>query len=106
MSNFHTLALSHGKKEAINIVKAQVRAFARSNGIAWPGGYPLYAVTADGAVLSAAAVRGEYRQVIRATKSRDTHSGWCIDAIGVHWEGEPLVCEHTGATISSAYGER
>lgn len=33
---------------------------------AWPGGYPLYFLAADGSALSFEAVRGEIRQVMCA----------------------------------------
>ena len=60
---------------------------------AWPGGYPLFYLDSENAVLCpACANRGhEY--------STD------LVAVDVHWEGEPLVCENCNAEIPAAYAD-
>jgi hypothetical protein len=71
---------------------------------AWPGGYPLYFVTADGAALSFAAARAERRNILQAIAWDDTNSGWRVIGMDVNWEDSELVCDHTGDRIESAYG--
>ena len=72
---------------------------------AWPGGYPYYFITADGAALSFAAAQENAAQIRDAIISQDTHSGWCVCAMDINWEDTALTCEHTGGPIESAYGE-
>ena len=81
-----------------------IKHFVQSNGIAWPGCYPMYAICADGEVLSAKAVRQNYKQVLQATKNPGTNRQWEIVGIDIHWEGEPLYCSDSGEPIESAYG--
>lgn len=71
---------------------------------AWPGGYPLYFVTADGAALSFAAARAECRNILQAIAWDDTYSGWRVIGMDVNWEDSELICDHTGDRIASAYG--
>lgn len=70
----------------------------------WPGGYPLYVVLADGAALSMAAARAEWKQITRATLQR-SRDGWCAAGTQVNWEDGALICDHTGLRIESAYAE-
>lgn len=49
------------------------------------GGYEWYAVTDDGAVLCAACVRANYRQIVDSTRNR-LRDGWQV--IGVTYSGE------------------
>lgn len=83
----------------------EIKSFVRSGGYAWPGGYPMFALCADGEVLCAEAVRENYRLVLDATRNPGRSTDWEIVAIGIHWEGEPLTCAHLGKEIPSAYGE-
>ena len=71
---------------------------------AWPGGYPLYFITSDGAALSFDAVRSEYRQVINAVRHR-LNDGWRVVAVEINYEDSDLYCDHTGQRIESAYGD-
>ena len=75
----------------------------RTGPYAWPGGYPLYFLARDGSVLSFAAVRGEFRQVLRAQRHPGTDCWWEIDAACINWEDESLFCAHTGQPIPCAY---
>lgn len=72
---------------------------------AWPGGYPLYIVTADGAALSIDAARAEWAQIVRATLQCDRYSGWCAEGADINWEDGALYCAHSGKRIESAYAE-
>lgn len=71
---------------------------------AWPGGYPMYFVTSDGAALSFATVRANLRNILEAI-SGDLHDGWQVVAADVNWEDTFLTCSHSGELIPSAYGD-
>jgi hypothetical protein len=72
---------------------------------AWPGGYPRYFITADGAALSYAAAENERRLIRRAIRTDDNASGWRVIGCDINWEDPELYCDHTGARIESAYAE-
>lgn len=80
-------------------MKTDLQNFIRSGGFAWPGGYPLALLMADGEVIDARAARENYRRIRRA-QARD----WTPVGVFVHWEGEPLICAESGRAIESAYG--
>jgi len=80
-------------------MKTELQNFIRSGGFAWPGGYPLALLMADGEVIDARAARANYRLIRRAT-GRD----WTPVEVFIHWEGEPLICAESGRAIDSAYG--
>lgn len=70
---------------------------------AWPGGYPRYALTADGGVLCAACVKRERSLVESAIRDNDQTGGWLVEAVDV-WEGgdeenDTLRCDHCGSDI-------
>lgn len=69
---------------------------------AWPGGYPIYFITADGGTLSYEAAKAERRQIAQAIGHNETLGGWRICASDVNWEGD-LTCDHTGKPIERAY---
>lgn len=71
---------------------------------AWPGGYPLVAITSDGATLCHACIRAEWRQVC-AESLQDTNCGFRIRAIDVNWEDTSLTCDHCSGIMPSAYGD-
>jgi hypothetical protein len=71
---------------------------------AWPGGYPLYFITNDGAALSFAAAKECKDQIASAIADRGDN-GWRVVAIEVNWEDAELFCGHTGKRIESAYAE-
>ena len=83
----------------------EVKRQLRSGKYAWPGGYPLYFITADGAALSFEAVRAEWRNIVQAHLWNDSRSGWAIAGVDVNWEDTELYCDHTNAKIESAYGD-
>lgn len=82
----------------------ELRATLRAGAHAWPGGYPLYFITSDGAALSFDTVRAEYSQCARAIRD-NLRDGWRVVACDVNWEDPGLTCEHSGTRIDSAYGE-
>lgn len=72
---------------------------------AWPGGYPMYFITADGAALSFKAAEAEKAQIVDALLHGQRSSGWYAEAVDVNWEDGDLYCDHTGERIESAYAE-
>lgn len=71
-----------------------VKRALKSGPYAWPGCYPLYFVTMDGAALSFDAMRERFREEAGA-----------VAGIEVNWEDPDLHCDHTGKRIESAYAE-
>ena len=88
-----------GGRCAVDEGRARIVAEAERS-FAWPGGYPLYLVLADGGALCPACVRKEWRSLLAADPARQ----WTPVGVGVHWEGEPLQCCHCWGDIPSAYG--
>ena len=84
---------------------ADLKATLRNGGFAWPGGYPLYFITADGSALSFETVRKEFRQIAEAIKTTDSRGGWKVEACEVNYEDSELLCDHSGERIPSAYGD-
>lgn len=76
----------------------------RNGEYAWPGGYPCYFTTSDGAALSFDAVRRELRSILESIANK-ANDGWRIVALEINWEDAALYCEHTGQKIESAYGD-
>jgi hypothetical protein len=75
---------------------------------AWPGGYPLYFVMADGEPLAFQTAREEVKRILDAM--RDASQGyrekdWIPVALEINWEDSELFCAHTNARIESAYAE-
>jgi len=72
----------------------EVKRTLKNGPYAWPGGYPLYFLTNDGACLSFDAMRERFREEARE-----------IAGVQVNWEDATLYCDHTGKRIESAYAE-
>ncbi len=72
----------------------EVKRELRAGPYAWPGGYPKYFVTCDGAALSFDAMRERFR-----------YEAGAVHRVDVNWEDDSLYCDHTGERIPSAYGE-
>lgn len=71
---------------------------------AWPGGYPLVYVCADGGgALCPTCVNAEIDNIDDSTRRR-LRDGWQLTGVDVHYEGEAITCDHCGADIDSAYG--
>jgi len=71
----------------------------------FPGGYPMYGFTSDGAALCMDCLRSEYKSIARAIRDDDTDCGWHVFGIDVNWEDASLYCDHCGEFIESAYAE-
>jgi hypothetical protein len=70
---------------------------------AWPGGYPLYYVTADGGTLLPSTVEAEQEQIEEAIREDDRNGGWRVVGVDINYESE-LYDDHTGEQIPAAYG--
>jgi hypothetical protein len=85
---------------------SRIETFRNSGGqfpaYAWPGGYPLYYLTADGGELCPACANGDNGSM--ASTTTDDPQWQLIDG-DAHWEGPPLMCAHCYAEIPSAYGD-
>jgi hypothetical protein len=68
---------------------------------AWPGGYPRYAITSDGAAICPKCAATE-RELIATTTGSD---GWCVVGLDINWENDSLHCDHCSDQIPSAYGD-
>jgi hypothetical protein len=70
----------------------------------WPGGYPRFFVTSDGAALSFKAAADNQQLITDAIVDND-NSGWRIIGCDINWEDSNLYCDHIGDRIESAYAE-
>lgn len=77
----------------------------RAGPYAWPGGYPMYAVTDDGGCLCWACLKSERRNILEAIAHR-LRDGWLVVAVDINYEDTELACDHCSKTIESAYGDR
>ena len=84
---------------------ADLKATLRAGSAAWPGGYPLYFITADGGALSFESVRAELANVLWAIANNERMGGWRVVACAINYEDSDLTCDHSGKRIESAYGE-
>lgn len=71
---------------------------------AWPGGYPTFFITSDGAALCHECAKSE-GQRITASIREHSHDGWRVEALDVNWEDASCYCDHCGERIESAYAE-
>ena len=76
----------------------------KANRYAWPGGYPLYYVTTDGAALCADCMTKERISIVRSTVE-NARDGWNVSGQDVNWEDSDLYCDHCSKRIESAYAE-
>jgi hypothetical protein len=68
---------------------------------AWPGGYPIYYLTADAGTLCPDCANGKNSS---EAGSKHDDKQWRLVAMDVHYEGEPIQCDHCGGVMESAYG--
>jgi hypothetical protein len=85
------------------------RKAVRNGPYAWPGGYPLYWIMADGGACAFNVAKTERRSMLEALRDDATDNGpsldWLPVALEVNWEDGDLFCDHTGERIPSAYAE-
>ena len=97
---------SHDLRQALAVMTIQSKSLRLADQLsaspyAWPGGYPLFAITNDGAALCKHCAKSE-RSSIGTTTGTD---GWTVEALDVNWEDPDLFCDHCGTRIESAYAE-
>jgi hypothetical protein len=68
---------------------------------AWPGGYPIYYVTGDGAALCPACVNDPSNPI----HEDGGNDGWKVEGYDVNYEDPQLYCDHCNQRIASAYAE-
>jgi len=86
----------------MNAIK-DLKYFIRNHGFAKVGCYPLALLMSDGEVIDWQSAKENYKQILWSTKHKD-RDGWQAVGTFIHWEGEPLICAHSGRVIESAYG--
>jgi len=70
---------------------------------AWPGGYPLVLVMADGGVLCPECVRAEWRSIVTYTKWGQRYSGWCAEGYSIEESPEEdVICDHCGKVVAES----
>jgi hypothetical protein len=74
----------------------------RAGAYSWPGYYPIFFITSDGAALSFDSVKDNLRLVLWSIKNK-VNDGWRVVASDVNWEDGELTCDHSGKRIESAY---
>ena len=68
---------------------------------AWPGGYPMFYVTSDGAALCPKCINDSSNPIHFDGLS----DGWKVEGYDVNWEDSQLFCDHCNKRIESAYAE-
>jgi hypothetical protein len=87
---------------------ADFKATLRHGPYAWPGGYPLYLLCADGGALHFKCARENAKRIIAAIADRPKgyrDQQWECVACDVNYEDNELTCDQCGTRIESAYGE-
>lgn len=74
----------------------------RDTPYAWPGGYTILALMADGECLCHKCACDSSNPVHEDETMRD---GWLFEGGIIHWEGAPLHCAHCDAVLESEYGD-
>ena len=69
---------------------------------AWPGGYPLYLIMADGYCLCATCTEKNLGLIVSNTVSQ-LDEQWQAIAQAINWENENLYCAHCDELIEAAY---
>jgi hypothetical protein len=87
----------HRKIENTQDLKACIRA----REFAWPGGYRLFFITADGGALSFKAVKDNFNSVIYSIRN-DVNDGWKVTGLdNAEWcDEQPLFCDHTNEQLN------
>jgi len=88
------------KNQILEKVKDAIR-----NPYAWPGGYPVYVVMADGELLCRDCARKNYKEIVRHVND-NMNTDWEAAGAEILWEDfDNNNCCHCGIRLESAYGE-
>jgi len=93
--------MNHPALRQVQLQSRKLRDQLIASPYAWPGGYPMFAVTSDGASLCPHCCQTEHSS-IGFTYGTD---GWAIESLDINWEDPSLHCDHCGDRIESAYAE-
>lgn len=72
---------------------------------AWPGGYPVFFVAADGEPLRFESAREMELEIINAYDLAYRDDQWRMIGLDINWEDPELYCSHSEERIESAYAE-
>ena len=72
---------------------------------AWPGGYPLAVLMADGECMCISCVKKEFKYIAREFHTKCKNRQWAAEAVFINWEDADLQCANCNNKIESAYGE-
>ena len=78
---------------------AEIREEFVKNPFAWPGGYPIFAITDDGGAICRHCAKTEAESIDSAYPG----DGWHLIGLQINWEDCDLICDHCGKNIESAY---
>lgn len=81
------------------------RRAVRNGPYAWPGGYPLYWLMADGEACAFRVAKDERRAMLEALRDNARSDQWRPIALEINWEDQDLWCAHRSEKIESAYGD-
>jgi len=70
---------------------------------AWPGGYPMFYLAADGGILCPTCANEERAK--RADSDCPDDREWRVVDGDTHLEGPPMACDNCGELIKSSYGD-
>ena len=74
----------------------------RDTPYAWPGGYTLLALLADGECLCHECACDPDTPI---HEDGSCHDGWLFEDTFIHWEGSSLYCVRCNKELESKYGE-
>jgi len=69
---------------------------------AWPGGYQLNLILADGTVLCRSCFKQNYQLIAEDFKD-NCNTGWLPLGLEVNWEDPDLRCEHCNTPMPGEY---
>lgn len=79
---------------------------------AWPGGYPLFYLCADGGILCPKCANENKEVYITSDdktseekENRFDDPQWHVIAVDINYEDTTMYCDHCNAHIVSAYGD-
>jgi len=81
----------------------QLRKQLVDNPYAWPGGYPIFAITEDNSALCKDCCKAEATIIDAATDDIAEDNQWRIIALDINWEDNNLYCDHCSKQIEVAY---
>ena len=88
-------------------MQSKIKTILEQNGntlpaYAWPGGYPIFYLTADNGVLCSDCANMAVHEEIAFDFS---DKQWYLIDYDINYEDECLYCDHCGDHIESAYGD-